>query len=73
MRGGVVFDRSWMEIARKEQEMTQTQVAQACGIAISNYSRIEKGLYTPDVKSALRICDFLRVNPRRFLSEKPVK
>ena len=73
MRGGVVFDRSWMEIASKEQEMTQTQVAQACGIAISNYSRIEKGLYTPDVKSALRICDFLRVNPRRFLSEKPVK
>ena len=73
MRGGVVFDRSWMEIARKEQEITQTQVAKACGIAISNYSRIEKGLYTPDVKSALRICDFLRINPRKFLSEKPVK
>ena len=73
MRGGVVFDRSWMEIARKEQELTQTQVAQACGIAISNYSRIEKGVYTPDVKSALRICDFLRINPRKFLSERPVK
>ena len=72
MRGGVVFDRAWMEIARREQNMTQTQVAQACDIAISNYGRIEKGVYTPDVKTALRICDILRLNPRKFLNEKPV-
>ena len=73
MRGGVIFDRSWLERARKEQGYTQTEVAQATGVSISNYSRMEKGMYEPDVKSALRICDFLKQNPRKFLSEKPVK
>ena len=72
MRGGVIFDRSWLEKARKEQGYTQTEVAHAAKIAISTYSRVEKGLYEPDVKSALRICDFLRLNPRKFLSEKPI-
>jgi len=73
MRGGVIFDRSWLERARKEQGYTQTEVAQATGVSISNYSRMEKGMYEPDVKSALRICDFLKQNPRKFLSEKPVR
>ena len=73
MRGGVIYDRSWLEKARKEQGRTQTEVAQAANVSISNYSRMEKGMYEPDVKSALRICDFLRLNPRRFLSEKPIK
>lgn len=73
MRGGVIFDRSWMEKARREQGYTQTEVAQATGVSISTYSRTEKGLYEPDVKSALRICDFLKQNPRKFLSEKPIR
>ena len=68
----VVYDRSWMEKTRKEQEYTQTDVANAAKTSVSNYSRIERGLYTPDVKTALRICDFLRINPRRFLNEKPI-
>ena len=72
MRGGVIFDRSWLEKARKEQGYTQTEVAQATGVAISTYSRVEKGLYEPDVKSALRICDFLKQSPRKFLREKPL-
>jgi len=72
VRGGVVCDRSWLEKARKEKNLTQTEVAMAAETSISNYSRIEKGLYDPDVKTALRICDFLRLNPRKFLSEKPI-
>ena len=73
MRGGVIFERTWLEKARIEQGYTQKEVADAAGMAISTYSRVEKGLYEPNVKSALRICDFLRMNPRKFLSEKPFK
>lgn len=73
MRGGAIFERTWLEKARIEQGYTQKEVADAAGMAISTYSRVEKGLYEPNVKSALRICDFLRMNPRKFLSEKPIK
>ena len=73
MRGGAVcYDRTWLEKARKDQKLTQTEVAQAAETSVSNYCRIEKGAYSPDVKTALRICDFLRLNPRKFLSEKPI-
>lgn len=69
----MIFERTWLEKARIEQGYTQKEVADAAGMAISTYSRVEKGLYEPNVKSALRICDFLRMNPRKFLSEKPIK
>lgn len=73
MRSGVVFDRSWLEETRMNKELTQTQVALAAKTSVSNYCRIEKGLYTPDVKTGLRICSFLGLNPKKFLSEKPIK
>ena len=72
MRSGVVFDRSWLEEVRMAKELTQTQVALAAKTSVSNYCRIEKGLYTPDVKTGLRICNFLGLNPKKFLSEKPI-
>lgn len=72
MKGGVTMDRSWMEKARIEQGLTQTQVAVAADCAISTYSRIEKGLLNPDVRTALRICDCLKINVRQFLREKPI-
>jgi len=72
MRGGVVYDRTWMEAKRNTMKLTQTEVAKAAKTSVSNYSRVEKGLYTPDVKTGLRICDALRENPRRFLEEKPI-
>lgn len=73
MRGGLIYDRSWMEKARRERGLTQSEVAQAANTSISNYSRVEKGLTEPDVKTALRICDFLRQSPRKFLNEMPIK
>jgi len=72
MRSGVVFDRTWLEQARMDKNYTQTQVALAAKTSVSNYSRIEKGFYTPDVKTGLRICSFLGLNPKKFLSEKPI-
>lgn len=69
---GVMYDRSWLEKARREQGYTQQEVATAAHVSVSHYCRTEKGLHNPDVKSALRICDFLRLNPRKFLSEKPI-
>ncbi len=72
MRGGVIYDRSWLEETRLKMNLTQTEVARQSKTSISNYSRIEKGHYVPDVKTALRICNFLRLNPQKFLSEKPI-
>ena len=71
MKCGVVYDRTWLEKRRLERGFTQKQVGEAAGITQCQYGRIEKGMYNPDVKAALRICDFLGLNPRNFLSEKP--
>ena len=72
MRGGVVYDRSWMEMARTERKLTQTEVAKLARTSVSNYCRVEKGLYIPDVKTGLRICEVLRKDPKMFLNEKPI-
>ena len=73
MRNGVVYDRSWMEQRRNKMEMTQSAVALGAKTSVSNYNRVEKGFYGPDVKTALRICDVLRIDPRMFLNEKPLR
>ena len=71
-RGSVIYDRSWLEQARREQNRSQMEVAQAARTDVSNYNRVEKGLTEPGIKSGLRICDYLRLDPRRFLTEKPI-
>lgn len=72
MRGGVIYDRSWLEQTRLKKNLTQTDVANGAKTSVSNYNRIERGYYVPDVKTALRICRFLRLDPKMFLSEKPL-
>jgi DNA-binding XRE family transcriptional regulator len=67
------MDRTWMERARREKNFTQEQVAKAAGVTTAYYNRLEKGLYTPNVVTGLRVCDFLGLNVRTFLSERPVR
>lgn len=66
------YDRTWMEKSRLERGFTQMEVARAAGITGAAYNRIEKGINEPGVKAALRICDYLKLNPRNFLGEKAV-
>lgn len=71
-RGGAIYDRSWLETARRSQGRSQSNVATAAGMDVSNYNRVEKGLSEPGIKSGLRICDFLRIDPHSFLTEKAI-
>lgn len=73
MKNGEIMDRTWLESARRLQGYTQTQVAIAARTSLANYTRLEKGLTTPDVKVGLRICEFLKLNPKMFLLEKAVQ
>lgn len=68
-----MMDRTWMERARREKNYTQAQVAQAAGVTTAFYNRIEKGFYTPGVVTALLITDFLGLDVRHFLTERPIK
>ena len=73
MRRTEIMDRTWMERARREKGLTQEQVAKASGVTTAYYNRLEKGFYTPNVVTGLRICDFLGLNVRAFLSERPIR
>lgn len=70
MKKMLLYDRSWMWKARKDLGYTMTQVANACGVAPASYCRIENGTQIPNIKDGLRICDYLRVNPKKFLEEE---
>ncbi len=73
MRHNEMMDRTWMEKARREKGYTQAQVAQAAGVTAAFYNRVERGFYIPSVTIALKICDFLGLNIRAFLTERPIK
>lgn len=72
MKKNQIMDRTWLERARREKGYTQSQVAEAAKITVAGYNRIELGLYTPGIVTALLICDKLGCSPRQFLTERPV-
>lgn len=72
-RAAQFVDRTWLEKARVRKNYTQAQVAKASGMSTANYNRVEKGMSQPSVVSALRLCDYLGEDVRKFLNEKPLK
>ncbi|MET3291822.1 UNVERIFIED_CONTAM: putative transcriptional regulator [Brevibacillus sp. OAP136] len=44
---------------RVSRGRSQEEVARAANISVKQYYNIEKGISTPTVKVAIRICDFL--------------
>ena len=68
-----IINRTWMERARRDKGYTQSQVAAAAGVTTAYYNRIENGFCTPNVIVAIKVCDFLHLNVREFLKEKPFK
>ncbi len=73
MRETAIKDRTWMEKARRDKGLTQLEVAQAIGVTAAYYNRLEKGFYTPSVVAGIKICDYLGLNVRAFLSERTIK
>lgn len=68
-----VYDRGWLETARRVKGYTQAQVASAVGCSVAYYNRVEQGLHVPTVTIALKIADILDVDVRNFLTEKTIK
>ena len=67
-----IYNRTWMEEARKKKGYSMANVADKAQVNVSVYCRIEKGLIEPGVKSGLRICNCLEVNPKMFLIEQQI-
>jgi transcriptional regulator with XRE-family HTH domain len=70
MRNETIVDRSWLERARRKLGLRQSEVAAYAGCDVSFYNRVEKGLQTPGVVIALKICDCLGVDIRNFEQEE---
>lgn len=51
--------RQWLIDLRKNEQLKQIEVAQACNITQEYYSRIELGNRNPSIKVAKRIASFL--------------
>lgn len=73
MGANEVMDRTWLERARRIKGLTQTEVAEAAGVSAAYYNRVERGLYTPNVVTAIKMTDCVGENVRSFLTEKPIK
>jgi transcriptional regulator with XRE-family HTH domain len=53
--------------ARAALRMTQTEVAEAIGLAPEVYGRLERGLMMPSVPTLVSIAQVLRVSPDQLL------
>ena len=51
-----------LRAARIQQGMTQMQVAQQLGIALSSYALKERGKRTFDCSEATKICEMFHIN-----------
>jgi len=60
-----------LRVARELQEMTQSQLAAACGIPQGTISSLESGRATLGVKRAKKLARALRVHPAVLLFPVP--
>ena len=53
-------EKRWeLKVARMEEGLTPQQVAQAIGMSISTYYKLEQGVRKPSITTALKIADVL--------------
>lgn len=65
-----LVDRTWLEKARKKRGLSQAAVAEYAGCDVSFYNRVEKGVQTPGVVLALRICERVGEDVQNFGQEE---
>ena len=61
--------RTWLIDLRKQQNLSQSEVAQAAKISQPSYCNIENGKLNPKPKTAKRIADVLRFDWTEFFKE----
>lgn len=52
---------------RKELNMTQAQLGEACGISAQEISHFETGRRTPELEMFLKLCNALETSPNMLL------
>ncbi|REJ09422.1 helix-turn-helix domain-containing protein [Halobacillus trueperi] len=62
--------RRWLIQLRKEQQLTQQEVAAGAHIDRAYYAQIENGTRNPSMTVASRIASYLHINPSLFFSEQ---
>ncbi|MEC3884440.1 helix-turn-helix transcriptional regulator [Halobacillus sp. HZG1] len=62
--------RRWLIQLRKEQQLTQQEVASGAHIDRAYYAQIENGTRNPSMTVASRIAYHLHINPSLFFSEQ---
>ena len=67
-----VYDRTWLEKARKMQGLKQYEVAEKAQISAPFYQRIEMGLQLPNVKMGIRITNALGLSPQMWVEEQRI-
>lgn len=61
--------RRWLITLRKEQQLTQQQIAAGAHIDRAYYAQIENGTRNPSMTVASRIASYLHINPSLFFTE----
>ncbi|ASF41092.1 transcriptional regulator [Halobacillus halophilus] len=61
--------RRWLTQLRKEQQLTQQQIAEGAHIDRAYYAQIENGTRNPSMAVASQIASFLHINPSLFFTE----
>ncbi|MGI8313535.1 helix-turn-helix domain-containing protein [Halobacillus mangrovi] len=61
--------RRWLIQLRKEQQLTQQQIADGAHIDRAYYAQIENGTRNPSMAVASQIASFLHVNPSLFFTQ----
>jgi len=54
---------------RLSQDMTQSGLAEKAGIERKTINRIEKGHYSPNIDTLLKVCKALKVKPAKILEK----
>ncbi|WP_271006502.1 helix-turn-helix domain-containing protein [Listeria seeligeri] len=56
-----------LKVYRLELGVTQKEFADVLNINHQNYSKMERGIYTPSLEKLLEICNSLRITPNDLL------
>ena len=65
-----LFDRTWLLRARLAAKLSREAVAEACGISVSYYSKIENGIQLPNVRIGILIAKAVKADAEEFLREE---
>lgn len=64
------MERLWLKEKRLEKDMTQKEVAEAVGIAVSTYSMYEVGNRNPSVATACKLGKLLDCKWENFFEKQ---